>query len=354
MQKLLAILILLVVVRTCVAAESAEQTEYRRHPGRRLRLGQPRLLRAPDDLKTPNLDRLAKEGRRFTHAYAPGSVCSPTRYGLMTGRYYWRTSVKDGKVLPGNGPLHIETDRMTLASLCKSQGYRTAAFGKWHLGMTTEPHHGLESAAQARTAADWFRSLLRHGRQHRQRPAQLHRSTKRSAATFPAKPSSSARATRRATTQRPGIEKPWQPDQIVATLTEHVIDWIEDNRDRPFFVYYAPNAVHEPMVPNPKFTGSRYGKYGDFIDELDWSVGEILDKLDQHKLTPTTRSSSSRATTAASSRRAMKTPRRRSRRGSRSTARCAAASTANGKAASASHLSFAGLATCRRTRNPTR
>src|SRR5215510_14409174 len=64
-------------------------------------------------VKTPNLDRLAQQGRRFTHAYAPGSVCSPTRYGLMTGRYYWRTSVKDGKVLAGAAPLHIETDRTT-------------------------------------------------------------------------------------------------------------------------------------------------------------------------------------------------------------------------------------------------
>src|SRR5215813_10574597 len=63
---------------------------------------------APDDLKTPNLDRLAREGRRFTNAYAPGSVCSPTRYGIMTGRYYWRTSIKDGEVLPGDAPLHIE------------------------------------------------------------------------------------------------------------------------------------------------------------------------------------------------------------------------------------------------------
>src|SRR5204862_759824 len=86
-------------------------------------------------LNTPNLDRLAKEGPRFTQAYAPGSVCSPTRYALMTGRYYWRTSVKDGKVLPANAPLHIETNRLTLASLCKNQGYRTAGFGKWHLGM---------------------------------------------------------------------------------------------------------------------------------------------------------------------------------------------------------------------------
>src|SRR3954454_2678049 len=91
---------------------------------------------APKALRTPNLDRLAREGRRFTQAYAPGSVCSPTRYALMTGRYYWRTGVKDGEVLPGNAPLHIETDRLTLASLCRRAGYRTAGFGKWHLGMT--------------------------------------------------------------------------------------------------------------------------------------------------------------------------------------------------------------------------
>src|SRR3954447_10760332 len=88
-----------------------------------------------DGLTTPNLDRLAREGRKFTQAYTTGSVCSPTRYGLMTGRYYWRTSIKDGEVLAGNAPLHIETSRTTLASLCKSQGYRTAAFGKWHLGL---------------------------------------------------------------------------------------------------------------------------------------------------------------------------------------------------------------------------
>src|SRR5262249_46737144 len=86
-------------------------------------------------LDTPNIDRLAREGRRFTQAYAPSSVCSPSRYGLMTGRYFWRTAVKDGDVLPGDAPLHIETDRVTLASLCKSRGYRTTAIGKWHLGL---------------------------------------------------------------------------------------------------------------------------------------------------------------------------------------------------------------------------
>jgi arylsulfatase A-like enzyme len=85
-----------------------------------------------------------------------------------------------------------------------------------------------------------------------------------------------------------GIEKAWQPDHVMETLTAKVTEWIEASHDRPFFVYYAPNAVHEPIVPNPKFTGSRYDKYGDFIDELDWSVGQVLGKLDELKLTDNT------------------------------------------------------------------
>ena len=88
-------------------------------------------------IRTPNIDRLAKEGRRFTDANTPSSVCSPTRYGLLTGRYDWRTNQKHG-VLNTTDPLHIETSRSTIASLLKSVGYRTAAIGKWHLGYGTE------------------------------------------------------------------------------------------------------------------------------------------------------------------------------------------------------------------------
>src|SRR6187402_1265822 len=138
MQKLLAILILLLFGAPCVAAESAEKPNIVIILADDYGWGSLGCYGADSRLKTPNLDRLAKEGRRFTQAYAPGSVCSPTRYGLMTGRYYWRTSIKDGEVLPGNAPLHIETSRLTLASLLKSQGYQTAAFGKWHLGMGSE------------------------------------------------------------------------------------------------------------------------------------------------------------------------------------------------------------------------
>ena len=84
-------------------------------------------------IRTPNIDRLAREGRHFTDANAPSSVCTPTRYGLLTGRYCWRTSLRHG-VLGITSPSHIETSRPTIASLLKSVGYRTAAIGKWHLG----------------------------------------------------------------------------------------------------------------------------------------------------------------------------------------------------------------------------
>jgi arylsulfatase A-like enzyme len=237
-------------------------------------------------VKTPNLDRLAQEGRRFTHAYAPGSVCSPTRYGLMTGRYYWRTSVKDGKVLPANSPLHIETNRLTLASLCKSQGYRTAGFGKWHLGMTTE------------RVTDWSKPLkpgpLEIGFDYYYGMAANigsgpHSFIENGEVTghVPGEPIIVNGGSREGDTTT-GIKKSWQPDHVMESLTTRVTGWIETNRARPFFVYYAPNAVHEPIVPNPKFTKSPYGKYGDFITELDWSVGQVLATLDKLKLADNT------------------------------------------------------------------
>lgn len=237
-------------------------------------------------VKTPNLDRLAKEGRRFTQAYAPGSVCSPTRYGLMTGRYYWRTAVKDGKVLPANAPLHIETNRTTLSSVCKSAGYRTAAFGKWHLGLTTT------------RVTDWSVPLvpgpLQIGFDYFFGMAANIGSGPHSfiideevSGRVPGEPIIVHGGSREGDTTT-GIRKAWQPNHVVETLTGKVCEWMEANRDKPFFVYYAPNAVHEPVVPNPKFTGSPFGKYGDFIAELDWSVGQILATLDKQRLADNT------------------------------------------------------------------
>lgn len=237
-------------------------------------------------VKTPNLDRLANEGRRFTHAYAPGSVCSPTRYGLMTGRYYWRTPVKDGKVLPANSPLHIETNRVTLASVCRSQGYRTAAFGKWHLGMTTArvtDWSGQLVPGPQQIGFDYFFGMAANIGSGPHSFIEDGEVTGR----VPGEPII-VNGGSRAGDSTTGITKPWQPDQIMESLTTRVTGWIETNSARPFFVYYAPNAVHEPIVPNPRFTKSPLGGYGDFIQELDWSVGQILNTLDQLKLAENT------------------------------------------------------------------
>ena len=233
-------------------------------------------------VKTPNMDRLAREGRRFTQAYAPGSVCSPSRYGLMTGRYYWRTTIKDGEVLSPNAPLHIETNRLTLASLCKSQGYRTAAFGKWHLGMTSSD------------VTDWSKPLSPGPRQvgfdhYFGMAANLGNGPhnfiddEEITGRIPGEPVLVGED--KNTT---GIRNAWKPDHVMETLTTNVTGWIEANRDQPFFVYFAPNAVHGPIVPNPRFTGSPTGHYGDFINELDWSVGQVLATLDKLNLAENT------------------------------------------------------------------
>jgi arylsulfatase A len=240
---------------------------------------------APEALRTPNIDRLAREGRRFTQAYAPGSVCSPTRYGLLTGRYYWRTSVKDGEVLPGNAPLHIEPKRLTLASLCKSQNYRTAAFGKWHLGMSSariDDWSGELRPGPLEIGFDYFFGM---GSNPWSGPHAFIEND-RVLGRVPGMPVTVSGNRENGTTR--GIEQQFAYDQITATLTDKAIDWLKQKSDQPFFLYFAHTAVHRPIAPNPKFKGSAFGVYGDFIEELDASVGRLLRTLDEHNLAENT------------------------------------------------------------------
>jgi arylsulfatase A len=241
---------------------------------------------APAGVKTPNLDRLAREGRRFTQAYASGSVCSPTRYAMMTGRYYWRTSVKDGQVLRYNAPLHIETNRTTLGSICKSQGYTTGAFGKWHLGWTNDTVTDWSVPLQPGPRALGFDYYFGMAANIGSGPHSFIENES-VLGHIAGQPITIAGGSREGDTTS-GIKQPWKPEQVMETLTKRVTSWIEEKRGAPFFVYFAPNAVHEPIVPNGRFSGSPYGKYGDFIHELDWSVGEVLATLDRLKLADNT------------------------------------------------------------------
>lgn len=237
-------------------------------------------------LNTPHLDRLAREGRKFTHAYAPGSVCSPSRYALLTGRYFWRTSVKDGEVLSGVAPLHIETNRLTLASLCKGQGYRTAVVGKWHLGLGSEQKTDWNKPLKPGPLEIGFDYFFGMGSNPWTGPHSFienHQITNR----IPGE-QVVVKMGGKGQNSTTGITKPFAYNQIMKEMTEKAVAWVEHNRQGPFFLYFAPNAVHRPVDPHPKFTGSRFGIYGDFIHELDWSVGELLAALDRHNIADNT------------------------------------------------------------------
>jgi arylsulfatase A len=228
-------------------------------------------------VQTPNIDRLAKEGRRFTDAHTPSSVCSPTRYGLVTGRYCWRTSLTR-QVLSFNAPLHIEPTRTTVASLLKSHGYTTAAVGKWHLGYGDPPktdytkplspgpkeigfdyHFGVPS-----NHGDVTRCFVENDHVVGVTPGEKYE---------PAVKGGTAK----------GLSEPRVDDRVDKVLTEKAVKWLDKNHDKPFFLYFTPVAVHNPVTPNKQFRGqSKCGIYGDYIRELDWCVGQVLASLDHN------------------------------------------------------------------------
>jgi len=235
-------------------------------------------------LVTPSIDRLAEEGRVFTNAYTPSSVCSPTRYGLLTGRYDWRTGKKYG-VLGVRSPLHIQTDRSTLGSLMKEAGYATAAIGKWHLGYQEEQTDYYEALSpgpldlgfdyhwgvpcnHGDIAGVWIENAHVVGMVESledlppdQRPPELNWNGRKMM----------------------GIPAPYRTDSFeMTTLTEKAVEWIgKQEAGTPFFLYFAQSAIHAPHICSPDFEGSSGGGiYADFIQELDHSVGEILKALD--------------------------------------------------------------------------
>lgn len=261
----------------------------------------------PKLVRTPNIDRLAMEGRRFTDANTTSSVCSPTRYSVMTGRYCWRTSARSG-VLSTFAPLHIETTRLNMASLLKKHGYATAAVGKWHLGYGTatdapnwrpdytaelspgpldigfDYHFGVPSNHGDVTGI-YVENRFVYGLRSGKIPAGM-----KIAGPVPdddnfqasygpedmENPKGAARIVE--------VDAPRRKNQrVMATLTDKATTWLRQQpREKPFFLYFTPVAVHNPVTPDKDLAGkSAAGLYGDWIHELDRSVGKILDTLDQ-------------------------------------------------------------------------
>lgn len=201
------------------------------------------------DIRTPNIDRLAGEGMRFTDFYGE-CVCTPARSSLMTGSYPKRVGLNHGVIRPGM-KIGLNPDEVTVAELLKSRGYATACIGKWHLGEIPE----LLPTAQG---FDSFFGMPgpNHGK------SDLYRNTE-------------------------VIEKnaDVRKDLLTRRYTDEAIRFIQESKDKPFFLYLAQSAIHIPLFASEKFRDkSAAGLYGDMTEELDWSCGEVLKTLKELNL----------------------------------------------------------------------
>lgn len=214
--------------------------------------------------KTPNLDRMAKEGMKFTSFCVGRSVCSPSRAALMTGCYPVRVGV------PNNfGPSSktgLNPEEMTIAEVVKQKGYATACFGKWHLG------HLPKFLPTSQGFDEYF------GLPYSNDMWPFHPEP-RSAARFPNLPLMEGTKV-----VNPKILPKDQP-HLTTWYTERTVKFIEKNKDKPFFVYLPHAMPHVPLFVSDKYKGkTKRGLFGDVISEIDWCVGQILDTLKKHKL----------------------------------------------------------------------
>jgi len=221
------------------------------------------------DIATPNIDRLAAEGVRFTDFYASQAVCSSSRASLLTGCYSERVGIL-GALMP-NSRIGIGPDEETIADLLKKRGYATAVFGKWHLGhhLPFLPlQHGFDEYLGLPYSNDMWpatydgKSIV-DGRKTSYPPLPLIRGNEKIAE----------------------IRTLEDQDTLTTRYTEAALGFIDKNKDRPFFLYVPHSMPHTPLGVSNKFRGkSRQGPYGDVIQEIDWSVGQILGRLKLHGL----------------------------------------------------------------------
>lgn len=213
-------------------------------------------------ISTPHLDQMAREGARLTSFYASAPVCTPSRAGLLSGRYPIRTHMNDAllstKSMMGTGhrlwgltSYGIPEDELLLPEMLKQKGYQTALIGKWHLG-DFSPHLPNENGF------DFFYGALRS---NDIKPFAIYRNFEIVEAA------------------------PADQDHLTRKYTQNAISFIEDNKNRPFFLYFAHTFPHIPLHASENFRGtSAGGLYGDTVEEVDWSVGEILKTLRKHDL----------------------------------------------------------------------
>ena len=249
-------------------------------------------------IPTPNLDRLSSQGMRFTDAHAPSSVCTPSRYAILTGRYCWRTELKRGVLWPWDPPL-IRPDQLTVGELLRRAGYRTACIGKWHLGWHWATKDG--EPANKGIAPGGYDAPLRYElgknidytERVRGGPIDCGFDTYfgEDVPNFPPYTwFEQDRLLVQPTEEKPeemfghpGAMSPgWELEAVMPEITRRSAQYIEDSGEEPFFLYFPLTAPHTPIVPTAAFRGmSGAGEYGDYVCEVDWCVGEIMAALER-------------------------------------------------------------------------
>ncbi|MCF7957354.1 MAG: arylsulfatase [Phycisphaerae bacterium] len=268
--------------------------------------GDPQCLNPKSKIRTPNIDRLSQQGMVFTDAHSSSSICTPSRYGLLTGRYCWRSKLPTGITWYWDPPL-IDRGRLTMGKMFQKNGYATACVGKWHLGWDWPLTGGGY-------ISDQFDGVLLGAKQRAvfgkkidfTRPIKGGPTTRGFDYYFgtvvPNFPPYCFIENDR-TVGIPTLEKPkdmfgrswgpmiegWKLEKILPTLTEKAVEYIDRHAagksDQPFFLYFASTAPHTPIRPDKPFQGkSGAGPYGDLVHQVDWTVGQVLQALERNGL----------------------------------------------------------------------
>lgn len=266
-------------------------------------------------VKTPNADRLAKQGLRFTDAHSTASTCTPSRYSLMTGEYAWRQ--RGTGILPGDAPALLKPGRQTLPAVFKAAGYRTGIVGKWHLGLGGErgPEWNRSAGAgqinpspneigfdqsfiMAATGDRVPTVFIENGRVVGLDPndpiAVSYKEKIGNEPTGKENPellkmkhshghdNTIVNGVGRIGWMTGGKAARWVDEDMADRFTQKAVQFIENSKDKQFFLYFATHDIHVPRVPNARFAGkSGLGPRGDALLEFDWSVGEVLKTLDR-------------------------------------------------------------------------